>query len=168
MVWLDQYFNRLEAWMHGIQPSFWSCEENSISSHAVTTWKTIFCKKWSSFKNLSYFDAFNEHTQLLFMQEGISMLCSTRKLFGSSIICVAHTIYQRTVHILFGMFNSAPQCDSVVQKMLSTANLFQVYSLRRWGWVSSIICKLDILAFLLVAFATQVTWCILMILVFSA
>lgn len=157
MLQLDQYFNRLEAWILGMQPSFRRCEENSIFSHAVTIWWTIFCKKWSSLKNLSYFDAFNEHTQILFRYEGISMLCNTKKLFEFSVICVTHIKYQNTVHILFGMFNSAPQCYSVVQKVLSTAILFQMYSLRRRGWVSSVICKPDILAFPPAAFAIQVT-----------
>lgn len=130
-LWLDYDFNRLEAWMYRMQPSFWRCEESIMSSHDVPIRWLIFCKNWNSLKKLSYFDAFYEHTQILVMHEGISMLCNTRKLFGSSIIGVARITYQSAVHILFDMACSAPQCDSVVQKMLSTAIRFQVCNFRR-------------------------------------
>lgn len=75
--------------MPGMQLSFWRRDWNGISSHAVTIWWRILCKKWNSLKILSYFDAFNEHTQILLMHEGISMMCNTRMLFGSSVICIA-------------------------------------------------------------------------------
>lgn len=73
-----------------MQLSFWRRHWNSISSHAVTIWWTILYKKWNSFKNLSYFGPFNEHTQILLMHEGISIMCKTRKVFGSSAISIAH------------------------------------------------------------------------------